>query len=65
MVPVLNFLLILALFALLVVGVKYILGLMGVVIPQAIWAIIAVIICIVVLLWLFSGSAPMLIGGHR
>ena len=65
MVTVLNFLLVLALLALLVVGVKYILGLMGVTIPQPIWTIVCVIICLVVLIWLFNGGVPVLIGAHR
>lgn len=53
---VLQLLLYVAIVALLVVGVRYLLGLMGVTIPQPIMVVVGIIIVLVLLLWFFGGG---------
>ena len=57
---VIYFLIALAILALLIVGARYLLGLMGVVIPQPVWAILGLILFLVILLWFIGaiGGGP-------
>jgi len=53
---VLQFLLFLAVIVLLIVGVKYLLGLAGVTVPQPIWVVLGVILFLVLVIWLLGGG---------
>ena len=53
---VLQFLLLLAVIVLLIVGVKYLLGLAGVTVPQPIWVVLGVILFLVLVIWLLGGG---------
>lgn len=57
---VIYFLLALAVLALLIVGTRYLLGLMGVTVPPPVWAILGLILFLVVLLWFLGaiGGGP-------
>jgi hypothetical protein len=53
---VLEFLLFLAVIVLLIVGVKYLLGLAGVTVPQPIWVVLGVILFLVLVIWMLGGG---------
>lgn len=57
---IVYFLLAICVLALLIVGVRYVLGLMGVSVPQPIWAILGFILFLIVLLWFLGaiGGGP-------
>lgn len=57
---VIYFLIALAVLVLLIVGVKWLLGLAGVVVPPPIWAVLGFILFLVILLYFlgFIGGAP-------
>lgn len=57
---VIYFLLALCVIALLVWGVRYVLGLMGVTVPQPLWAILGFMLVLIVLLWFLGiiGGGP-------
>lgn len=55
-VGVLKFLLVIAILVLLIVGVKYLFGLVGWTIPQPIWIVIGVIVFLLLLIWLLGGG---------
>jgi hypothetical protein len=56
LVGVLKFLLLLAVLILLIVGVRYLLALGGITIPQPIWVVLGVILFLVLVLWLVGGG---------
>jgi uncharacterized membrane protein (GlpM family) len=56
---VLKFLLFLAIIALLVVGARYLFGIMGWSIPQPIWAIIGIILFLICILYFFGGGIAL------
>jgi hypothetical protein len=55
-IGVLEFLLFLAVIVLLIVGVKYLLGLAGVTVPQPIWVVLGVILFLVLVIWMLGGG---------
>ncbi len=55
-IGVLEFLLFLAVIVLLIVGVKYLLGLAGVTVPQPIWVVLGVILFLVLIIWMLGGG---------
>ena len=57
---VVYFLLALCVLALLVVGTRYLLGMMGVVVPPPVWAIVGFILFLIILLWFLGaiGGGP-------
>lgn len=57
---VIYFLIALCVLALLIVGVRYVLGLVGVSVPQPIWAVLGFILFLIVLLWFLGaiGGGP-------
>jgi hypothetical protein len=57
LVGVLKFLLLLAVIVLLIVGIKYLFGLAGWVIPQPIWIVIGVIVFLLLILYFIGGSS--------
>lgn len=59
LVGVLKILFILALAVLLIVGVRYLFGLVGWTIPQPIWGIIGIVVLLAVLIWLLGGGNPL------
>jgi len=62
---VFNVLLWVALFVLLVLGLRRLFGLIGWTIPQPIWTVIGVICFLILAIMVVSGNVPMLYGGHR
>lgn len=53
---VLKFLLLVAVLVLLIVGVKYLLGLVGWSVPQPIWIVLGVIVFLVLIIWFLGGG---------
>jgi len=53
---VLQFLLLLAVIVLLIVGIRYLFGLIGWTIPQPIWVVLGVIVFLLLIIWFLQGG---------
>jgi len=53
---VINFLIVVAILALLVVGLRWLFGKMGWALPEPMWAIVGFIVLLLVILWAFGGG---------